>query len=67
MDVRINVNEKAKSEDVPDQQSQKSEIKVLYYDISEFSQYQQILICSVGVFVFYLMYGYLQVTKYTHI
>lgn len=38
------------------------EVKILFYDISNFSQLSQLLICSTGVFVFYLMYGYMQVS-----
>jgi hypothetical protein len=38
-----------------------SEVKILFYDISNFSQLSQLLMCSTGVFVFYLMYGYMQV------
>jgi hypothetical protein len=37
------------------------EVKILFYDISNFSQLSQLLMCSTGVFVFYLMYGYMQV------
>lgn len=38
------------------------EVKILFYDISNFSQLSQLLMCSTGVFVFYLMYGYMQVS-----
>lgn len=37
------------------------EVKILFYDISNFSQLSQLLMCSTGVFVFYLLYGYMQV------
>jgi hypothetical protein len=38
------------------------EVKILCYDISNFSQLSQLLICSTGVFAFYLLYGYMQVS-----
>jgi hypothetical protein len=38
-----------------------TEVKILFYDISNFSPVSQLLMCSTGVFVFYLMYGYMQV------
>lgn len=41
------------------------EIKVLFYDISNFSQTSQLIICSTGVFVFYLIYGYMQELIFT--
>jgi len=38
-----------------------SEVKILFYDIGHLSPLSQLLICSCGVFIFYLMYGYMQV------
>jgi adenosine 3'-phospho 5'-phosphosulfate transporter B3 len=38
-----------------------SEVKVLFYDIRHLSPLSQLLICSCGVFIFFLMYGYMQV------
>lgn len=38
------------------------EVKILFYDISNFSPLAQLLMCSTGVFAFYLMYGYMQVS-----
>lgn len=38
-----------------------SEVKILFYDIRHLSPLSQLLICSCGVFIFYLMYGYMQV------
>jgi hypothetical protein len=38
-----------------------SEVKILFYDIKNYSSLSQLLICSSGVFIFYLMYGYMQV------
>lgn len=61
MDVRINVSDKDKNKDGPDQ-TQVEKVKVLYFDITNYSQYNQIMICTIGVFFFYLMYGYLQVS-----
>nr|WBR79116.1 adenosine 3'-phospho 5'-phosphosulfate transporter [Gryllodes sigillatus] len=37
-----------------------SKVEVLYCDISHYSQNCQFLLCCVGVFVFYLIYGYFQ-------
>lgn len=65
MDVQINIGDKTKIEGTSNIHQQKAEIKVLYYNITEFSQYNQILICSVGVFFFYLLYGYLQELIFT--
>jgi len=39
-----------------------SEVKILFYDIRHLSPLSQLLTCSCGVFIFYLMYGYMQVT-----
>jgi adenosine 3'-phospho 5'-phosphosulfate transporter B3 len=38
-----------------------SEVTILFYDIRHLSPVSQLLVCSCGVFVFYLMYGYMQV------
>ena len=38
-----------------------SELKILFFDISSYSPTSQFLFCSIGVFVFYLLYGYMQV------
>ncbi|XP_049860628.1 adenosine 3'-phospho 5'-phosphosulfate transporter 2 [Schistocerca gregaria] len=43
----------------------RTEIKVLCFDISTLSQIRQVVICSVGVFGFYLLYGYLQELIFT--
>lgn len=39
-----------------------SEVKILFYDIRHLSPLSRLLVCSCGVFIFYLMYGYMQVT-----
>ncbi|XP_046746010.1 adenosine 3'-phospho 5'-phosphosulfate transporter 2 [Diprion similis] len=41
-------------------QSDKREIKILCFDLTNASQKAQLLWCTTGVFVFYLLYGYLQ-------
>jgi hypothetical protein len=38
------------------------EVTILFYDIRHLSPLSQLLVCSCGVFLFYLMYGYMQVT-----
>lgn len=37
------------------------EVTILFYDIRHLSPLSQLLVCSCGVFIFYLMYGYMQV------
>lgn len=44
-----------------------SEVKILFYDIRHLSPLSQLLVCSCGVFIFYLMYGYMQVTICTSV
>ncbi|RZF39329.1 hypothetical protein LSTR_LSTR000850 [Laodelphax striatellus] len=61
MEVKINVDDKSRLIDSP----KNTEVKVLHFDISGYSSYKQVLICSVGVFVFYLIYGYLQELIFT--
>ena len=39
----------------------RSELKILWIDISYLSQINQFFVCCLAVFVFYLLYGYLQV------
>lgn len=40
---------------------ERKEIKILCFDLTNASQKAQLLWCTVGVFAFYLLYGYLQV------
>jgi hypothetical protein len=37
-------------------------VKVLGFDLSQFSQTLQFIICCIAVFFFYLIYGYMQVS-----
>lgn len=62
MDVKVLIDsEKSKtSNDL--HSSREPELKLLYYDISKFNQTTQFLLCCAGVFVFYIIYGYLQVS-----
>jgi len=39
---------------------EKPTVSILCLDISNFSQTTQFLLCSIAVFVFYLLYGYMQ-------
>lgn len=43
------------------------ELKVLGINLSSFSAPMQFFICVAGVFIFYLIYGYLQVTTKKHL
>lgn len=43
------------------------EMKVFCFDISGHKKVHQLLICSAGVFVFYLIYGYLQVLNFDQV
>jgi len=38
-----------------------NEINIVGIDISDYAQTTQFLLCSVAVFFFYLLYGYMQV------
>lgn len=42
-----------------------SEVKILFYDIRHLSPLSQLLTCSCGVFIFFLMYGYMQELIFT--
>lgn len=57
LDVKVHIG----SANIEKNEKINSEVKILFYDITSFSPASQLLICSAGVFVFYLMYGYMQV------
>lgn len=57
LDVKVHVGDA----NIDKNEKINSEVKILFYDISDFRPVPQFLICSTGVFVFYLMYGYMQV------
>lgn len=60
MDVKVLIDgEKSKTQN---DGSREPELKILYYDISKFNRTTQFLLCCSGVFAFYLIYGYLQVS-----
>lgn len=51
---------------IPDENSKAAqkkeiEINIVGFDISDYSQTSQFLLCSTAVFFFYLLYGYMQV------
>lgn len=48
-----------------DPQPEKPKISILCLDITNFSQTVQFVLCSVAVFVFYLLYGYMQELIFT--
>ncbi|KAJ8664561.1 hypothetical protein QAD02_006223 [Eretmocerus hayati] len=45
--------------------SQQKEIKLLWFDLSHSSVQMQLFWCSVGIFTFYIIYGYLQELIFT--
>lgn len=57
MGVQIKINDNIREE--------KQEIKILYINISHFSQTTQFLICCTVVFIFFLIYGYMQELIFT--
>lgn len=48
-----------------DPQPEKPRSSILCLDISNFGQTTQFLLCSAAVFVFYLLYGYMQELIFT--
>lgn len=46
-------------------ESEKPKVRVLCLDLSGFSQTVQFLTCSAAVFVFFLLYGYMQELIFT--
>ncbi|KAG8237805.1 hypothetical protein J437_LFUL002413 [Ladona fulva] len=64
METRIQMKGSEKGEENILKQ-EKSETKLLWFSISEYSSYAQFLLCCSAVFVFYLMYGYLQELIFT--
>ncbi|XP_039285239.1 adenosine 3'-phospho 5'-phosphosulfate transporter 2 [Nilaparvata lugens] len=61
MEVKIHVDDKSRLID----SRTNTEVKILFYDISGYSSYKQVVICSIGVFLFYIIYGYLQELIFT--
>lgn len=57
MSVKININN---APDIP-----KTPITVLYFNISKYTQTVQFIICCSAVFVFFLLYGYMQELIFT--
>jgi adenosine 3'-phospho 5'-phosphosulfate transporter B3 len=73
MDLKFNNSRKYVSISVPSKTQAMSphiksveDVVVLGVNLSKFSKLTQFLICVAGVFVFYLIYGYLQV-KSSHL
>ncbi|MGH0142200.1 UNVERIFIED_CONTAM: hypothetical protein FKN15_003973 [Acipenser sinensis] len=56
----ISISIPSKTEDMSPHIKSVDELRVLGINLSSFSQPAQFFICVVGVFVFYLIYGYLQ-------
>lgn len=42
-------------------------VKLLCFDLTNLSEKSRFIWCSIGIFVFYILYGYLQVNIYFHI
>ncbi|KAK3916715.1 Adenosine 3'-phospho 5'-phosphosulfate transporter 2 [Frankliniella fusca] len=42
-----------------------NDLKILWFDISYLSSFHQFLVCCLAVFIFYLLYGYLQELLFT--
>ena len=57
MSVTININS--------DPVIEKHKVKILFFDITNCSQNVQFLLCSAAVFVFFLLYGYMQELLFT--
>lgn len=60
MEAKININDSGNTELLPSKKEESSR-KLLWVDISHFSELWQFLICSLVVFIFFIPYGYLQV------
>lgn len=59
--MSVNVKINSYNNDV----QQKEKIKILVFDITHYSQTLQLILCSVAVFFFYLLYGYMQELIFT--
>ncbi|KRT81850.1 hypothetical protein AMK59_5617, partial [Oryctes borbonicus] len=59
MSVNLKVNNY--SNDIPERE----QIKILFFDITPYSQTVQLMLCSTAVFFFYLLYGYMQELIFT--
>ncbi|XP_026805206.1 adenosine 3'-phospho 5'-phosphosulfate transporter 2 [Rhopalosiphum maidis] len=59
METKIYINDSGNSELLPSKKEESSR-KLLWVDISHFSELWQFLICSLVVFIFFIPYGYLQ-------
>lgn len=60
MEAKIYINDSGNTELLPSKKEESSR-KLLWVDISHFSELWQFLICSLVVFIFFIPYGYLQV------
>lgn len=59
MSVNVKVNESYNA--IPE----KEKLKVLGFDITHYSQTLQLVLCSIAVFFFYILYGYMQELIFT--
>ncbi|KAF2900765.1 hypothetical protein ILUMI_05418 [Ignelater luminosus] len=48
-----------------DEETEKSKVQILWVDISSYNQTAQFFICSFAVFIFFLLYGYMQELIFT--
>lgn len=57
MSVNVNI--------VNDKPSEKTQVKILFIDLTHQNQTVQFLTCCVAVFIFFLLYGYMQELIFT--
>lgn len=62
METKVDINVSDSKEYLPIEKQETSR-KLLWVDISNFSEFWQFVICSLVVFIFFIPYGYLQVNK----
>jgi len=66
METKVIINVSDHKELLPIEKEETSR-KLLWVDISNFSEFWQFVICSFVVFIFFIPYGYLQVKNKLHL
>lgn len=61
LEVKSQPYDGGKQKSIDGGDSNVNELKILWIDISYLSQSSQFLVCCLAIFIFYLLYGYLQV------
>lgn len=59
--MSVNVKLDPYTNDVPEKET----VKILFFNITDYSQTLQLISCSIAVFFFYLLYGYMQELIFT--